>query len=103
MDASQSSSGQGFTTEPTFVHVIEYTRNPEIWGICDLIELSNESQKVHCNFCRIYLEKEPNSNLKNQNNKAFCKTLKTDPESQQTQMDTQGGIFNYDLNRVQIE
>ncbi|KAD7478734.1 hypothetical protein E3N88_01870 [Mikania micrantha] len=100
MDASNSSVGQGSNTGPSFVRVIEHNRNPEIWCNWDLVEVSDGSIKARCKFCGIYLGKESNSNLKKRINKPFCKALKKDPESQQTQMDIEGGIFNYDLDRV---
>ncbi|KAL8244428.1 hypothetical protein R6Q59_010686 [Mikania micrantha] len=99
MDASHSSVGQGSNTEPSFVCVIEHNQNPEIWCNWDLVELSDGSIKARCKFCGIYLGKESNLNLKKHITKPFCKVLKNDPESQQTQMDFQGGIFNYDLDR----
>ena len=93
MAASHSSVGQGSTAEPTFVRIVPHNRNQQIWCNWDLIELSDKTMKARCKFCGIYLNPLSNSNLKKYIEKPYYHALKKNVDSQQTQMDSEGGIF----------
>ncbi|KAD5802733.1 hypothetical protein E3N88_14093 [Mikania micrantha] len=100
MAQSTSSVGQGSNAEVTVVRVLTYSRNMEIWCNWDLVEMSDGSQKARCKYCGMLLAKESNTSLKKHITKPFCKALKNDPESQQTQISNDGGIFHYNVDEV---
>ncbi|KAL8263872.1 hypothetical protein R6Q59_022002 [Mikania micrantha] len=62
--------------------------------------MTDGSQKARCKYCGMLLAKESNSSLKKHISKPFCKALKNDPESQQTQIGDDSGIFHYDVDEV---
>ncbi|KAL8209283.1 hypothetical protein R6Q57_006015 [Mikania cordata] len=62
--------------------------------------MSDGSQKACCKYCGMLLAKESNTSLKKHITKPFCKALKNDPKSQQTQISNDGGIFHYNVDEV---
>ncbi|KAD6454851.1 hypothetical protein E3N88_09557 [Mikania micrantha] len=65
-----------------------------------VVEMSDGSQKTRCKYCDMLLAKESNTSLKKHITKPFCKALKNDPESQQTQISNDGRIFHYNVDAV---
>ncbi|KAD5960957.1 hypothetical protein E3N88_12430 [Mikania micrantha] len=100
MAHSTSSVGQGSNAEVTVVRVLTHSRNMEIWCNWDLVEMNDGSQKARYKYCGMLLAKESNTSLKKHITKPFCKALKNDPESQQTQISNNGGIFHYNVDEV---
>ncbi|KAL8193910.1 hypothetical protein R6Q57_026152 [Mikania cordata] len=102
MAQSTSSVGQASNAEATVVRILTHSRNMEIWCNWDLVEMSDGSQKARCKFCGMLLAKESNTSLKKYITKPFCKALKNDPESQQTQISNDGGIFHYNIQKKNL-
>ncbi|KAL8267937.1 hypothetical protein R6Q59_001735 [Mikania micrantha] len=69
MAQSTSFVGQGSNIEVTIVRVLTHSRDMEIWCSWDLVEMSDVSQRLVTSIV----------------------ALKNDPESQQTQISSDGG------------
>lgn len=87
------------TTELIVLNILPTTRNPKTWANWDLCEMSNGKQKARCKHCGTFLAAGANSTL-DAHIKNHCKVLKGSPISGQSQMSKQGGMFNYNVDKV---
>ncbi|XP_035830095.1 zinc finger BED domain-containing protein RICESLEEPER 1-like [Helianthus annuus] len=79
---------------PYVVGTLSHSRNAEVWGNWDLVEMSDGSQKAQCKHCGALLSKDSNSTL-TKHAKKYCKALKDLPPGQ-VQLSKDGMIFRYE-------
>ena len=87
------------SNELSVVNILPCSRNPSIWSNFDLCEMSNGSQRAKCKGCGSFYSSQSNSTLKSHLQK-HCKSVKNTPGSSQSQMSKEGGVFNFNVERV---
>ena len=98
--ASHSSVGEGSSQASTVVKVIPHNQSQRVWKNWDLVEMSDGSIKARCKFCGALLGASSNSTLDKHITRKFCPVLKQILETDQSEMDSSGEIFRYNVDLV---